>query len=263
MSECPKGGRYRPDFMAPSPRVVMKGTIAEIEEELALNGIDEDENAFDGLDSSGFELRYYESPNALGQLYRQIDEREFLASVQAQTRKAEEQQQGDGTLTARLWRYVESETSDVRWRHLREWAMDVKESYETRLLDTMHQFSGHSTESISELEVFVGTLLGRDGGTVTRRARRATQGMKEKFEIDVELTVSSIKKGSDGEDSTRQGALPRAIACLAASMERQESLTLRQMKGRLESFRYLAAAVCLDEMGRRESEEVVWQGRGA
>lgn len=42
----------------------------------------EPDEAFDSIDSERRPMRYYESQKALGQLYRRIDERQFLADMQ-------------------------------------------------------------------------------------------------------------------------------------------------------------------------------------
>lgn len=99
---------------------------------------------------------------------------------------------------------------------------------------------------ISELEVFVGTLLGKSGGVRTRRLREMSMDMKEKFERDVAFTVNCIVKWSqeDGDDE----ALERSIACLAVAVE-ESGITGERVR-KLESFRYVAAAVCLGEVER-------------
>lgn len=78
MKECPRYEKYRPDFMAMSPRIVVsdQGHL-ELEEE-----DDENDTAFDGLDAERRPYRYYKSTKVLGQLYRSIDEGRFLAKMQ-------------------------------------------------------------------------------------------------------------------------------------------------------------------------------------
>lgn len=119
-------------------------------------------------------------------------------------------------------------------------------SYETQLLDTIYQYSTHPAQLISEMEVFVGTLLGKSGGGRTRRLREMSTDMREKFERDVAFTVRCITKGSQEEDNDE--ALERSIACLAVAVEEPGIVWERARK--LESFRYIAAAVCLGEVER-------------
>jgi hypothetical protein len=117
-------------------------------------------------------------------------------------------------------------------------------SYETQLVDTMYQYSTHPVQLISELEVFVGTLLGKSGGIRTKRVRDMSMDMKEKFERDVAFTVSCIVNGSD--EGAKDEALERSIACLAVAVEEPGFMWERVRK--LESFQYIAASVCLGEV---------------
>jgi hypothetical protein len=101
---------------------------------------------------------------------------------------------------------------------------------------------------ISELEVFVGTLLGKSGGVRTGRLRETSMDMKEAFERDVAFTVDCIIKGSPEEDGKGE-ALERSIACLAVAVEAAGN-TGERVRRMLESFRDVAAAVCLGEVER-------------
>ena len=85
--------------------------------------------------------------------------------------------------------------------------------------------------------------------------------MRERFEAVVEYTVMRIVKGDEQmrglsdldllyDDSLDREleALPRAIACLANGVEEHGSED-RQL-GELQSFKYVAAGVCLRELER-------------
>jgi hypothetical protein len=121
-------------------------------------------------------------------------------------------------------------------------------SYEMQLVDTIYQYSTHPVQLISELEVFVGTLLGKSGGVRTKRVRDMSMDMKEKFERDVAFTVSCIIKNEEEEEEARDEALERSIACLAVAVEEPGFVWERVRK--LESFQYIAAGVCLGEVER-------------
>lgn len=123
-------------------------------------------------------------------------------------------------------------------------------SYESQLLDTIYQFSTHPAHPIHEIEVFVGTIIGKSSGVPSRHTRDILHDMKENFVRNVTFTISCIQKGSDGEDEEQAEALERSVACLAVALERPETITIRQMKQGLESFRYVAAAVCLLEINK-------------
>ena len=85
--------------------------------------------------------------------------------------------------------------------------------------------------------------------------------MRERFEAVVEYTIMRIVKGDEQmrgvtdldllyDDSLDREveALPRAIACLAAAVEQRG--TVDRQLGELESFKYIAAGVCLRELER-------------
>ena len=82
MRECPRYDRCRPDFMAPSPRVVVSDQgYLDFEDE------DNDEDdAFEGIDVERRSMRYYESKKVLGKLFRAIDESRFLSKMQQNQR---------------------------------------------------------------------------------------------------------------------------------------------------------------------------------
>lgn len=85
--------------------------------------------------------------------------------------------------------------------------------------------------------------------------------MCERFEAVVNYNVTRILKGNgveiaDAEDSPQEidcsdceaTALPRAIACLAVAVEDQGIVDRRM--GEMQSFKYIAAGVCLRELKR-------------
>lgn len=108
MSECPRHNRCRPDFMAPSPRVVVSGQgHLDIEEE-----DDENDPAFEALDAERRAIRYYESRKTLGSLYRAIDERQFVARMQQDQREVMSSLDPSTTLLGTLLAYLKRETSE-------------------------------------------------------------------------------------------------------------------------------------------------------
>ena len=121
--------------------------------------------------------------------------------------------------------------------------------YEHTLLDILYMSAPSPKHPLTEAELFAGTILGRAGGASSRRLRELTTGMRERFEEVLDFTVSRMVNGdADGEDGTEE-ALPRAIACFAVGME-EKSLFDRGIGGQLVSWKYVAAGVCLREMGR-------------
>ena len=113
----------------------------------------------------------------------------------------------------------------------------------------MSQYSMSPSQYLSEVEVFVGNILGRYGPQ-SKRQRDASLNMREKFEGDVRTIVDCItKEDESAEGAKAKDALPRSIACLSVAVT--ESRHRRQV-GTLRSFGYVAAAVCLREMAQLE-----------
>lgn len=138
-------------------------------------------------------------------------------------------------------------------------------SYEETLADTMYQYSLHPKYPISELEVFCGTILGKSGGLPGKRTRDSSMDMKEKFARDVAFTLdwirvgdsnNSIVAGADDAEIIRQvvdfggtkETMERAIACFAVAMEEEGKRVAGA--GLLKSFKYVAAAFCMQEVAR-------------
>ena len=115
--------------------------------------------------------------------------------------------------------------------------------YEENLVDTMLSYSTHPNHYLSEVEVFCGSILGKIGAQ-SKRQRETSVGMKEKHERDVAYTVALISQGE--ENDKRAEALERSIACLEVALKTRA----RKKVGRLVSFGWIAATVCLREVER-------------
>lgn len=116
--------------------------------------------------------------------------------------------------------------------------------YEENLEDSMRIYSTHPNHYLSEVEVFCGSILGKIGAA-SRRQRENSTSMKEKHERDVAYTVALINQGE--ENDQRAEALERSIACLEVACT---TTRVRKKVGRLVSFGWIAAAVCLREVER-------------
>ena len=114
---------------------------------------------------------------------------------------------------------------------------------------------------LSEHEAFAGTILGRSGGAQGKPLRELSKTMRERFEPVVDYTVMRIVKGDEqmqgvgdldllyGDDVAREvERFPVALACLKVAVEEQ-GMEDRRL-GELQSFKYIAAGVCLRELER-------------
>ena len=118
----------------------------------------------------------------------------------------------------------------------------------------MLQNSTHPTHFVSEIEVFSGNILGKNGAQ-SKRQREISKTMKEKHDRDMEYTVLCITRGdrdNDGEDG-RAEALERSIACLYVACS---TVRVRKRVGALVSFKWIAAAVCLREVDKLQGGDL-------
>ncbi|KAL8810430.1 MAG: hypothetical protein Q9200_002580 [Gallowayella weberi] len=236
LTQIPRSSNIRPDFQAPGPRVLIEEAITV--EELEDHDADEDDNE---VVEETQPTRYYRSEKVLGQLYRAIDEHDFFEEIQRHSRSARKPQ--SFSLAEEVWKFVREKTALIQYKHYLPFARDIKEAYETNLIDTIRENSFHPTHFVSEVEVFAGALLGKDGAQ-SKRQREYSTSMKEKHDRDVAYTVQCILQGVD-EEVVAEEALERSIACLDVAVH--ESYTTKRF-GRLESFTWVAAAICLREV---------------
>ncbi|KAL8699255.1 MAG: hypothetical protein Q9224_001493 [Gallowayella concinna] len=236
LTQIPRSSNIRPDFQAPGPRVLIQESITV--EELEVHDEDEDDNE---VMEEAQPARYYRSEKVLGQLYRAINEHDFFEEIQRHSRAVRKPQ--SFSLAEEVWKYVREKTALMQYTHYLPFARDVKEAYETNMIDSIRENSFHPTHFVSEVEVFAGALLGKDGAQ-SKRQREFSTSMKEKHDRDVAYTVQCILQGADDHAVTEE-ALERSIACLDVAVHESYPTT---RFGRLESFTWVAAAVCLREV---------------
>jgi hypothetical protein len=110
------------------------------------------------------------------------------------------------------------------------------------MVTSMYNASPSLQQPVSEIEVFSGQIVGSTGFQ-GKKTRKYMISMREEFDRHVAHTVDSIRMDNEGNSHE---ALPRAIACLAVSVE-EEGYRMRKI-GFLKSWKYVAAAVCLEEL---------------
>ncbi|PSN62624.1 rna-dependent rna polymeras-like protein [Corynespora cassiicola Philippines] len=233
--------QIRPDFMATGPGLILNELGAADLEEIATNDIDEPDS-LSLLDPDQSKIRHYRSPKALGVLYRQIDEKTFLARMKRDFQQAR-MSMGDGSLIQKLHEYLDRETRQVLWEHHREFAEELREAYEENMLDIMYSMRPHRGKPLTELEVFSGNILGKKEKASTRHIREANMEVRERFNRDTGAYVRRMVSG-DGDNDEEDEALPRAIACFKVSLETEGW----ENQVNLKSWKYVAAAVCLEQL---------------
>ncbi|KAL3419120.1 RNA-dependent RNA polymerase [Phlyctema vagabunda] len=239
MKQMPKRNPWRPDFMAPGPHVVVekiKGTSLGDDE---FEFMDNDD--YDGGDDEEdtLDYRYYKSHRVLGKLYRAIDERKVFKQIQEERVSTD---QGPSFLNV-VWLYVQRQCSLIQWEHLVPWARDIREMYEESLLDLMTEYSSHPLRPIKEIEAVVGNILGKNA-IPSRRQRDLSVTMKEQYDRNAAFILNCITR--DGARSSSE-ALERSMAALAVSLELKTS---PRGTVELQSFKYLAATICLRQVDR-------------
>jgi len=111
-------------------------------------------------------------------------------------------------------------------------------------MDTMSDFSPSPLRRLNEVEVFVGTIIGKTG-MPNKRQRESSTGMRDQFDRSVTFIVDCITKNEEGIKDNE--SLARSIACLSVAMEKKDHTSDTVV---LRSFKYVAAAVCLKEIER-------------
>ena len=180
--------------MSHSPRIHISESLEVLleESETTIDDGDDDD------DDDRPRMRFYKSNKVLGSLYRAIDEQQFLNSIQ----KAANTGTQSTSALKKVWNYVEQETLGFQWNHLLDIYKDIKEmyvktlvrfsgiptysnlffsriSYEDNLRDLMRQYSATPWKSsITEFEVFVGTILGH-GHKQSRRDKESSKNMRD------------------------------------------------------------------------------------
>ena len=128
MNLMPRGfsRRYKPDFMANAPRLIIDGDLAFEDEDLYDN--DEQPDAVSVLDPDVQRVRYYKSTKVLGSLYRAIDETKFLDDMQHQLQHGLPREiQNSGYVIDKVWNYVQGATQHFQWAHHTKLAREIRD----------------------------------------------------------------------------------------------------------------------------------------
>jgi hypothetical protein len=123
------------------------------------------------------------------------------------------------------------------------------------MLEIMETLRPHRGEPLTELEVFSGNILGKKERASTRYIREANLEVQERFDRDVGAVIKRIVLGDEEHDSTADAeSLPRAIACFKVALLTDEW----ENYVKLTSWKYVAAAVCLEQLWRYRNGSLRW-----
>ncbi|KIW00874.1 uncharacterized protein PV09_07630 [Verruconis gallopava] len=235
---------WRPDFMAPSPKVKIEKAQDPLA--IAFDDAKDPNNQYGGeraaledpvaaLDPNERKTRYYKSTRILGKLYRMVDEQGFYKELQSQTAG---KHRGESVLLAVL-KYAKRATVGIAYEQHLQAAREVREMYEGCVHDVAKQCTVHTAQSLHELEVVTGAVL---GSVCDQRLRERAMEMRERVRRDLAYVREQIR--GDGEDGNAE-SVPRSLACLTVALEDGGG---RKRKGTMCSFGYVAAGVCLEEI---------------
>jgi hypothetical protein len=248
MKLMPKFIPVRPDFMAQGPNIKIEKKEGLLVEQSSTQMPDERAE-----DEDFVPYRYYESQKILGKLFRAIDEHEIFSDLHKYRMPSSNSEK---SLLDQLWSYVKKECRLVHWKQHLILAQEIRDMYEDCLLNIMKTYSEHPLRPMSELEAFIGNILGAQGSQ--SRRQRDLSVPKEAFDRDVAFIIGCIRGNRDeeGEDVDSENgdgyeALARSVACFEVSLGEATRVPQGGRKNEpLVSFRYIAAAVCLKEMER-------------
>ncbi|KAI1812706.1 RdRP-domain-containing protein [Poronia punctata] len=248
LRQMPKPLKARPDFLAPAPPAnIIDKTQVDFEPPTAPSaGEDED-------DDQGPNHLFYRSDKILGKLYRAIDEKKIWTNdIQLVVNRA-------GDLWKELFEYILSECENLglaNWRGALNDAWNIRQAYEDMIFSATIDFSEHASKSITEIEVFIGSIFNRSG-VQTRRQRDTSIRLKDEFDRIAKWVGNVIRKQNDGTGTESEStALELSLACLYVGKTGGSSnvnstgnaYAKRRHTGTYESFRILAAHHALREL---------------
>ncbi|KAI9170924.1 RNA-dependent RNA polymerase [Paramyrothecium foliicola] len=205
LGSLPKAPKTRPDFLAPIPPKAYHNRL-----QLAHVAADESDAEGDELGFGRTKPKYHLSEKILGELYRAVDERRIWKRDIAPRATA------TGTRRQSVWsqvfELVESRVMarglKISFEHKLQEARRLRKMYESAILDKMWEHSESSRKSLSEQEVFCGSILNKKSAQ-TRRQRDFSLKLREQMERIGALFVRLIRgqsKAEDGSSGDLEGA---------------------------------------------------------
>ncbi|KPI41804.1 putative RNA-dependent RNA polymerase 1 [Cyphellophora attinorum] len=227
VTKIPAAKRYRPDFMAPSASTKVERGIKRETLDAPLG------------DSSGG-YRYYESDKVLGQLFRAIDEDLFFQDIEDDTTSIFSTDASNNVL-AEILDWARSRISQTHVNQHLQHAREVRDYYESIIYDFMSYYAIRRTDALTEKEVFIGTIMGRQG-SMSKKQREWSEDMKARFGWELRDIKGWMQERvlEDEEDITNM-----AVACLHVAVHEQSELAKKE---ELKSFGWFAAGLCMPEI---------------
>ncbi|KIW30891.1 uncharacterized protein PV07_02583 [Cladophialophora immunda] len=230
--KIPRSPEYRPDFMAPSASTKVEKGIKRPEET--------------ALPDGRHRYRYYESDRILGRLYRAVNEDTFFEDLEDDASslfsKAATNVLGD----IRDW--VVTHISSTRVQAFLTRAREVRDYYESSLLEIMSLYAVRRTEQLTEKEVFIGMILGRSGAG-NKHQREQSDYMKSQFNHELREIKSRMRSLTEDDDDS--GFVCLAAACLDVAVREPSNFNVK-----LSSFGWFAAGLCVPDIVQEQEGSV-------
>ncbi|EPE07136.1 rna-dependent rna polymerase [Ophiostoma piceae UAMH 11346] len=261
--------KYRPDFLSPGPIVHIYSKADINMDDFLVDNANEEDEGDGGFSAPAY--KFYPSDKILGTLYRTIDERQVWVN---DIQRPPEQFEGLDLYGAFL-KWATYECANVRcyeWQHRRSEAQRIRSAYDDAIINTMHEFSEYPTQPLTELEVFIGTIINKTGAQ-TLRQRDRSRKLRDEYErisgwitTQIRPRTASDDETADGDDESRTGqetwykqhlrVLELCLACAYCPQEQREWEAQRKKRGArkdkdeetIESFWLVAASALIREL---------------
>lgn len=132
-------------------------------------------------------------------------------------------------------------------------ARELRDIFETAVVESMFQHSEHPVKPLTEIEVFIGNILNRTG-VQTSRQRDNSIKLKDSFDRTAQWITKSMRMVRHGNDAvpltgyqTKWDNLHLCLACVYVGGE-EESGSQGRYYENLQSFRVVAACALLSEL---------------
>ncbi|KAI5928191.1 rna-dependent rna polymerase [Camillea tinctor] len=248
----------RPDFLAPAPPANIVDLTEIAFEAPVANTMEEDEDDF-----TGPKYRFYRSKKILGNLYRAIDEKRIWKhDIHQNVRRV------GPSVWEELLNHIHQECKrlgDINWQNALEEARSIRQAYDDAIWIATIEYSDHSYDGITELEVFTGSIFNKSG-IQTRRQRDKSVRLKDEFDriskwVQALIHKKQMNEGDDKDDDDSDedddyggvglnpSSLELSIACLHVGVTRP-NVFRGSKKGSIEfqSFKVVAASCALREL---------------
>ncbi|RAL03916.1 RNA dependent RNA polymerase [Aspergillus ibericus CBS 121593] len=249
ISDIPRGNNFRPDFMAPGPLAHIHSRSEIVLDQYVIQA------AYDEDDDAEPPRKYYRSENILGKLYRAIDERKiWYDDVHSKVLTNE-----DEFWNEFLWSTHErcNKIGPISWERWLDEARRIRLVYEEAVFSARNNYSDHPINPISELEVFIGSVMNKSG-VQTRRQRDQSTKLADEFDRISTWIVGQMRGNSTAGPTTSPSDPLKPLELCFASVhaggetERGSTRRRRDEYGELKSFRVVASCALLFELDQFE-----------